>query len=204
MTIRARVLTCLILGFFAGPVFAQVTTTSDYVTTAEALCMVVKSTDALSVPPAAVCGCRTPTANGPAECARPDEELSRLVDHDTTNHLAAYLTLLTDLAATKLPAVQRAYVRFIWPTVDGEGNLVARQILYRSHNGPLLIDTLPGILAGPSKPPTERPYLRHPGHVRSRRDHVERRASGAHHLLRVEEEEQPGVGNGSSWSAGRR
>jgi len=158
MTIRTRALTCLILGFFAGPVFGQVTTTSDYVTTAEALCTVVKSTDALSVPPAAVCGCRTPTANGPAECARPDEELSRLVDHDTTNHLAAYLTLLTDLVATKLPAVQRAYVRFIWPTVDGEGNLVARQILYRSRNGPLLIDTLPGILAGPSKPPTERPY----------------------------------------------
>ena len=43
MTIRAHVLTCLILGFFAGPVFAQVTTTSDYVTTAEALCMVVES-----------------------------------------------------------------------------------------------------------------------------------------------------------------
>ena len=204
MTIRARVLTCLILGFFAGPVFAQVTTTSDYVTTAEALCMVVKSTDALSVPPAAVCGCRTPTANGPAECARPDEELSRLVDHDTTNHLAAYLTLLTDSRGYEVTSGATS-VRSVHLADGGRRRQSGRTADSLSLPQWAALDRHAAGYPGRTVEAADRAsVLRHPGHVRSRRDHVERRASGAHHLLRVEEEEQPGVGNGSSWSAGRR
>jgi hypothetical protein len=153
------VLACVVvLPLLSMPATAQVTTSSQFVTTAEVACTVVKSTEALSVPPDAVCGCRTPTANGPAVCARPDEELSRLLDHDTTDHLVGYLKRLTVLAVTKLPPAQRAYVRFIWPAIDAEGNLVARVVLYRYGSDSPVGDTLPGILEGASRPLTERGY----------------------------------------------
>ena len=142
----------------AVSVRAQVTTTSKFVTAVEAVCVAVNSSDPLSIPDKAVCGCRTPTATGPAQCARPDEELSRLVDHDTTDHVVSYLKVLADVASTKVAAAQRAYLRFIWPALDTDGNLVARQILYHYGDAAPLLDTLPGILTTSATPLTERGF----------------------------------------------
>jgi hypothetical protein len=134
-----------------------VTTVTNFVAAAETYCAPV-SDDPLTVPANAVCGCRTPTESGPAKCARPDEELSRLLDHDSTDHLVSYLKRLTDLATTALPAAQRAYLRYVWPSVDSDGNLVAREVMYRYGARAPRPDTLPGILTRTNIPVTDRDY----------------------------------------------
>ena len=159
MSPPARVLCLLVFSvFLTTSVVAQVTTTSAYVTSSEVYCTSVNSDEPLTVPSDAVCGCRTPTTNGPAECARPDEELSRLLDHDSTDRLVSYLRRLTDLVVTKLPSAKRAYVRFIWPAVDSDGNLVARAVMYHYGDRSPRPDMLPGILTAAATPLADRVY----------------------------------------------
>jgi hypothetical protein len=140
----------------ATPAASQITTTPSSLRTARAVCAAVPS-GPLSMPPGAVCGCRAPSSDTPPACARPQDELTRLVDHDTTAHLVTYLQLLVN--RVKAPdIVAGSYFRLVWPAVGAEGKLVARQLVFQDGAHEPVQATLPGIVASGTTAPTKRKY----------------------------------------------
>lgn len=154
-----RVVTSILLVLVlaaAAPAAAQVTTSSPPLAAERAACTLIPSSQRLEVPAGAVCGCYASTDPSKAQiCARPQEELTRLVDHDTTEHLLAYLRRLTTAAKV---ATDGRFVRFVWAGPDAEGKRVARSVVFDPDgNQPTLV--LPGVTASASTLLASRRYV---------------------------------------------
>src|SRR5262245_34909080 len=104
MSLFVRLLVSSALLAAAVPASAQVTTESRRLAVKRTECVLIPHTEPLRVPEHEVCGCvklpKLPDGSdgGIGDCARPQDELTRLVDHDTTVRLIAYLELLATKA----------------------------------------------------------------------------------------------------------
>lgn len=132
----------------AFPASAQVTTGSKRLSVTRTACVLVPHTEPLRVPKGEVCGCVKQAGGAIGDCARPQDELTRLVDHDTTANLIAYLELLATKAGI---ATAKPYVRYVWAGPNADGKRVVRSVLH--HFGENTLTTvLPGVTAASTDP----------------------------------------------------
>ena len=132
----------------AVPVSAQVTTGAKRLSVVRTSCVLIPHNEPLRVPKGEVCGCVKEADGAIGECARPQDELTRLVDHDTTEHLIAYLELLATKAGI---ATAKPHIRFVWAGPNADGKRVARSVLH--HYGEKTLTTvLPGVTAAATDP----------------------------------------------------
>src|SRR5687767_2009736 len=137
------------------PATAQVTTGAARLSVSRTSCALIARTELLRVPADEVCGCVELADGAIGDCAGPHDELTRLVDHDTTAHLITYLQLLATKAGI---ATSQPYIWFVWAGPNGEGKRVARSVLY--HYGDETFTTvLPGVTAAAGDALANRKYV---------------------------------------------
>jgi len=154
LLVRLLVAGALVAGV-AAPASAQVTTEARRLSVVRDTCALIPHTQPLRVPADKVCGCVQQADGSIGECARPQDELTRLVDHDTTEHLIAYLRLVATKAGI---ATWTPHIRFVWAGPNADGKRVARSIVY--HYGDEKLTTeLPGVTAAVADPLAGRKYV---------------------------------------------